>query len=322
MKDNTPTTNIINKFIEKTFRLVNEQTAAKGPIHWSANGKSFEVDNIPRLEKLMPLYFNSDKYSSFVRQLNIYGFQIIKRNKRTTFRHPFFLQYAPEKLYMIKNKKAFATTKDGFGQVLREIEQYKLSNKLLDDKLADLEGKEDKSNDNLDKKLKEKDESIKALLKVALLLVKLSKDEAAFRDVFEDLKVANPLFKRIDGYVDFNDFITNAEVEKEKVDESVRYLCDYVMENVNVRQEQAKSFNLSFFDLESKLEKNEPKEEQANSGFFGFLKAEEGHEKIPLGLMKTDEKKGISMVEEDMSFKLMEGFGEEVRNVNRVLDFK
>ena len=237
MKDKSANSTV-NKFIEKTYRLVSEQTTLNGPISWSANGKSFEVTDIKELELQMPRYFNSDKYSSFVRQLNIYGFQIIKKGKKTTFRHPFFLKDSAEQLSLIKNKKAYTMPKHGFGQVLREIEKLKLSNQLLDDKLNDLENQEKEMEENHFKNMNEKDENLKGLVKVALTLLKVTSEQVSHRDLFEDLKAVNPLFRSIDGYPNIEDFIRNAGDDEDCLDGSVRYLCEYIMENLCVGEER------------------------------------------------------------------------------------
>ena len=310
----------INKFISKTYRLVNDQTSCKGPIKWSKNGRSFEVTDINSLGQLMPLYFNSDKYSSFIRQLNIYGFQIIKKGKITTFRHPYFVRDHQADLWKIRNKKAYSSPSSGYGPVLKQIEQYKLSCKLLDDKLQDLKNQERKIEENHQQGLKVKEHNLKSLLGVTLSLLKLSTNENRFKDLFEDLKAVNPLFKQVDGFPNFQDFAQDIEKKGYNVDGSVKYLCEYIMENIQQAEREERSFNLSFFDGFMGKNKGEEKEEQLiDSGLFVMKKEEAKHHFI---YERTDHKRFSPEKEEDISFKLMEDLEKEPRNVNRILDFK
>jgi hypothetical protein len=66
-------------------------------IFWGADGDEFVVRDVVRLEALvLPRYFRHAKINSFVRQLNMYGFQKTKHSPfRSTFRHPHFRRDAP-----------------------------------------------------------------------------------------------------------------------------------------------------------------------------------------------------------------------------------
>ena len=46
---------------------------------WSPDGRTFVVKDVPRFESaVIPQYFKHSKFSSFVRQLNFYGFRKVK----------------------------------------------------------------------------------------------------------------------------------------------------------------------------------------------------------------------------------------------------
>jgi hypothetical protein len=64
-------------FLLKTFAIVNN-----GPpdvVAWSETGDSFIVKDHTRFsEEVIPSYFKHSKFSSFVRQLNFYGFRKVK----------------------------------------------------------------------------------------------------------------------------------------------------------------------------------------------------------------------------------------------------
>ena len=42
-------------------------------IRWSADGKSFIISNTEKFIRILPKYFKTKNYSSFVRQLNMYS---------------------------------------------------------------------------------------------------------------------------------------------------------------------------------------------------------------------------------------------------------
>jgi len=87
---------------------------------WSADGASFLVRDTDRLAKtVIPQFFKHNKWSSFVRQLNFYGFKKVKGEAVTVaqeerlegmvqFRHEHFLRGRPDQLVEIQRKKMLA----------------------------------------------------------------------------------------------------------------------------------------------------------------------------------------------------------------------
>lgn len=323
--ENKKSENTVNKFIEKTFRFVNEQTVINGPVVWSSNGRSFEVNDKTALGRLMPRYFNSDKYSSFVRQLNIYNFQIVKKGKKVVFRHPFFIKDKEEMLGKIKNCKTKKNGKDGFGCVLKEIEQFKLSAKLLSDKLKDLEEKREEEEKSYKQSLERKEDSLKKVLGVVLTLAGKSTYETQVEDILNQISDEDDLFKNIQNYQKVNDLIDNIDLKEYHIDKAVDKLDEIVTDKVKVelsfKKSPEKSFNLSFFNPSFANEKFEEEKNDKPSDFFTEVK----EKKEGFGsLLKTDYKENPFKEEEDMSFRLMEGVcvDYDFKNVNRVLDFK
>ncbi|OWM83130.1 heat stress transcription factor A-2c-like [Punica granatum] len=76
-------------FLKKTYEMV-EDPASDAVVSWSRNGKSFVVWDQHEFSKdLLPKYFKHNNFSSFIRQLNTYGFRKIDSD-RWDFAHEFF----------------------------------------------------------------------------------------------------------------------------------------------------------------------------------------------------------------------------------------
>ena len=68
-------------FLEKLFKIL-ESKENNHLIHWSRDGKLINITDPYRFSnKILPKYFKHNKYSSFNRQLNLYGFYKIKNIK-------------------------------------------------------------------------------------------------------------------------------------------------------------------------------------------------------------------------------------------------
>ncbi|EKE39636.1 hypothetical protein ENUP19_0126G0032 [Entamoeba nuttalli] len=94
-------------FISKLYSLINTPEY-HSLIHWSEEhkGKAFIItDPVQFAKEVLPYHFKHSNISSFVRQLNIYGFHKLEYKTGICFKHEFFIRDAPEFLDKIKRKK-------------------------------------------------------------------------------------------------------------------------------------------------------------------------------------------------------------------------
>jgi len=96
----------ISPFVYKTYQLVSGQTNNE-VVSWNADGTSLVVRDTFLFEKeVLPHFFKHNNFSSFVRQLNTYGFHKVQNAdpKIREFFHPHFLKDSPGELSKVKRK--------------------------------------------------------------------------------------------------------------------------------------------------------------------------------------------------------------------------
>ncbi|KAJ1897005.1 hypothetical protein LPJ66_003651, partial [Kickxella alabastrina] len=103
-----------NTFVSKLHEMVND-SQYQHLISWNFSGTSFVVCNIMEFSReLLPKHFKHNNFSSFVRQLNMYGFHKVNKSPRGhrtmaenqiwEFSHPKFIRDRPDLLEQIKRK--------------------------------------------------------------------------------------------------------------------------------------------------------------------------------------------------------------------------
>jgi len=100
-------------FIRNTFEMISH--CDRNYAGWTVDGKSFWVKDPEDLaEFVIPKYFKHNKFSSFVRQLNFYGFRKVKSHGHghslegwLEFHHPSFQRGRPDLLCNIKRESHF-----------------------------------------------------------------------------------------------------------------------------------------------------------------------------------------------------------------------
>ena len=92
-------------FIQKLYQMTSDLSNAS-MVGWTEDGRALAVVDIePFVAQLLPFYFKHSNLSSFVRQLNTYGFSKID-SSAWTFAHPDFLRGEPERLKNIQRKQS------------------------------------------------------------------------------------------------------------------------------------------------------------------------------------------------------------------------
>ena len=83
----------------------------KSIVGWQRHGRAFKVHSVKQfVESIMPHFFNQTKYTSFQRQLNLYGFIRITvgRDKGAVY-HPCFVRNQPQMIQGMVRKKVKGT---------------------------------------------------------------------------------------------------------------------------------------------------------------------------------------------------------------------
>ncbi|KAJ1551417.1 hypothetical protein HK405_014546, partial [Cladochytrium tenue] len=109
-----PNNSVWTNFVHKLYGMVADKMY-QHLISWNYSGTSFIVCNVLEFARdVLPKHFKHNNFSSFVRQLNMYGFHKVNKSPRGSrtlaenqvweFSHPKFLRDHPELLEEIKRR--------------------------------------------------------------------------------------------------------------------------------------------------------------------------------------------------------------------------
>lgn len=94
-----------NNFLLSTYKMLQDETNQK-IVRWKKTKKSFIITDPEKISSILPKYFKTKNFASFVRQLNLYGFRKIKNLENLDeFGHELFMQDNLENIKKIKRKK-------------------------------------------------------------------------------------------------------------------------------------------------------------------------------------------------------------------------
>ena len=203
-------------FLEKLYNILNIK-AYNNLIQWNEDGtKIIIVDSTKFSKNILPKYFNHDKYSSFVRQLNLYGFHKIN-NIYNSKNEIFFNEYFQENktLKEIKNIKRTNHLEINEEQIKDdEIKEPIILDDIneKDDEKKILEFQEEIKNDNFD---------IKSNKNILEFLIKKDMERFDFyQKVFleiQDLKSKNKInFQNIQNLNKSINFPNNTNIKEPK----------------------------------------------------------------------------------------------------------
>ncbi|XP_020587759.1 heat stress transcription factor C-2a-like [Phalaenopsis equestris] len=126
-------------FVAKIYQMVSDP-ANDSIISWGRNSNSFVVlDPFGFCQNLLPLHFKHSNFSSFVRQLNTYGFRKVNPD-HWEFAHPSFLRGQSQLLSRIarKRKERDVEIDEDDRALVMELRRLKEEQRAIEDKLERL----------------------------------------------------------------------------------------------------------------------------------------------------------------------------------------
>ena len=300
-----------DKFLLKLYEILSKDEYSK-IIHWSQNGTYIIITNIHTLsKKILPIYFNHQNYSSFVRQLNMYNFHKIRTEQEV--QEQYFINESLNKFKTLneiknfkrkeQNKQKCLFFKDEDSKIKYTILPNKKEENLqnIDEKI-ELNENDDKtiekfkeiiSNGTLDKNIKEK---------IMIFLLNKSKENyeknKEMKNSLNEIKIKeddiNEQINKI------NSEIENQNVHLKKIKSLYFLLVSLLMRKNNFPVEKNGENKLNVMNNEINKNKN------SNIKLFNFINRYidyVGHKNI-IGFTRTLKKNKLNLIQKNNSVNL------------------
>lgn len=108
--------------------LQTESKLTDASIKWSNSGKAFQIYNVQEFtDTVLSKYFRTKKFSSFQRNLNLYGFTKVRSGPDVDmYAHPSFIKFEPERLFKIRKVTIAASRKAYNNKIMSLFQQTKI----------------------------------------------------------------------------------------------------------------------------------------------------------------------------------------------------
>ena len=300
-----------DKFLLKLYEILSKNEYSK-IIHWSQNGTYIIITNIHTLsKKILPIYFNHQNYSSFVRQLNMYNFHKIRTEQEV--QEQYFINESLNKFKTLNEIKNFKRKEQNKQKCLFfKDEDSKIKYTILPNKKEEnlqninekieLNENDDKtiekfkeiiSNGTLDKNIKEK---------IMIFLLNKSKENyeknKEMKNSLNEIKIkeddVNEQINKI------NSEIENQNVHLKKIKSLYFLLVSLLMRKNNFPVEKNGENKLNVMNNEINKNKN------SNIKLFNFINRYidyVGHKNI-IGFTRTLKKNKLNLIQKNNSVNL------------------
>lgn len=238
-----------DKFLLKLYEILSKEEYSK-IIHWSQNGSYIVITNIHLLaKKILPIYFNHQNYSSFVRQLNMYNFHKIRTDPDK--QEQYFINESLNKNKTLneiqnfkrkeKNKQKCLFFQDEDSNIKYTILPNKKEeeNKILEESL-ELEENDDKIVDNFQSLISAGKANSNTKDKILLLLLNKSKENMdKENEIKNKLKEINTKTCEVNSQIkNINDEIESQNIFLKKIKNLYIFLVSLLMRKNNFISEK------------------------------------------------------------------------------------
>ncbi|CAD8170886.1 unnamed protein product [Paramecium octaurelia] len=123
---------IHSSFLKLLYKILENQEY-ENIIRWNDSGEKFIILDKPTLiSKILPIYFRHQKFSSFLKQLNLYGFQRTSLEKNNTYYYNTqFTKFSPNLQIKKKQRQQFAQSELETSILRNNLNQIKISQQIL-----------------------------------------------------------------------------------------------------------------------------------------------------------------------------------------------